>query len=48
MDELREGRIDYVYEAAAPLIFDARTLHSVANNVSEKWRVVIWFIFDCY
>lgn len=46
--EHEDIKVEYVYEVGSPLLFDSRTLHSVGNNHSSEWRVLIWFIFDCY
>lgn len=45
---INEKKVDYAYRAFQPIIIDARTLHSVSNNISDNWRVVVWFIFDSY
>eukprot|EP01039_Chlorochromonas_danica_P002142 gene2142-2336_t len=47
-EELEANLVQYVYEPATPLVFDSRTLHSVSNNYSDEWRILIWFIYDCY
>jgi hypothetical protein len=46
--QMEREMVTYSYRAGQPMIIDARTLHSVSPNVSEKWRVVVWFIFDSY
>jgi ectoine hydroxylase-related dioxygenase (phytanoyl-CoA dioxygenase family) len=46
--ELERRASKYCYQSGNPVIFDARTMHGVENNVSDKWRVVCWFIIDCY
>lgn len=40
--------IRYSYEEKATVFLDARTLHSVAPNVSDRWRFIVWFIYDAY
>jgi hypothetical protein len=30
------------------MLIDARTIHSVSPNTSDKWRVVLWVIVDSY
>lgn len=45
---LDEGKASYNYRAGCPIIIDARTLHSVSPNMSDRWRVIIWYIFDSY
>ncbi len=47
-DLLERIKLNYAYRAGKPIIIDARTLHSVDNNISDEWRVVNWFIFDSY
>lgn len=47
-EKLERYKVNYAYRAGQPMIIDARTLHSVDNNVSDNWRVVNWFIFDSY
>mmetsp|Transcript_77302 Transcript_77302/g.151677 ORF Transcript_77302/g.151677 Transcript_77302/m.151677 type:complete len:326 (+) Transcript_77302:45-1022(+) len=46
--ELQNEMISYAYRAGQPMIIDARTLHSVAPNTSNKWRVMVWYIFDSF
>lgn len=46
--ELERDMVEYAYKAGEPILFDARTLHSVAFNKSPDWRLVCWFIIDCY
>jgi hypothetical protein len=48
VDQLVEQQVVYEYREGQPLMIDARTLHSVSRNSSDKWRLVIWFIFDSY
>eukprot|EP01034_Spumella_vulgaris_P023630 gene23630-29869_t len=45
---LAEHQVVYGYRAGQPMMIDARTLHSVSRNSSDKWRLVIWFIYDSY
>ena len=47
-EKLEHFKVNYAYRAGKPIIIDARTLHSVDNNVSNTWRIVNWFIFDSY
>lgn len=44
----RRPRARHIYAPAEPLFIDARTLHAVEPNKSNKWRIVSWFIFDSY
>jgi len=46
--QLAAEQIAYNYRAGQPMIIDARTLHSVTPNISDKWRVVVWFIYDSF
>jgi hypothetical protein len=48
LSSIEEKKIEYCYRAGEPVIFDARSLHSATNNFTEDWRVVMWFIMDCY
>lgn len=48
IQQLECRSVQYCYKAGNPVIFDARTMHGVENNVSDTWRVVCWFIIDCY
>jgi hypothetical protein len=48
VDQLAEQQVVYEYRAGQPMMIDARTLHSVSRNSSDRWRLVIWFIFDSY
>lgn len=34
------------YEAGAPVLIDARTLHCAASNRTAEMRCVAWFIFN--
>lgn len=45
---LAAEQVVYNYRAGQPMIIDARTLHSVSPNVSDKWRVMVWYIFDSF
>jgi hypothetical protein len=45
---MQQEMVSYAYRAGQPMIIDARTLHSVSPNVSDSWRVVVWFIFDSF
>ena len=36
----------YSYEAGRPMIIDARTLHGALPNISDRWRVICWFIYE--
>ena len=47
-EQLSDEQVEYCYRAGQPMIIDARTLHSVSPNVSDKWRTVVWFIFDSF
>eukprot|EP01004_Peranema_trichophorum_P007720 NODE_6494_length_879_cov_26.149471_g5899_i0.p1 GENE.NODE_6494_length_879_cov_26.149471_g5899_i0~~NODE_6494_length_879_cov_26.149471_g5899_i0.p1 ORF type:complete len:255 (+),score=49.09 NODE_6494_length_879_cov_26.149471_g5899_i0:52-765(+) len=35
----------YPYRAGVPVIFDGRTLHSAKPNLSDKFRVIFWWIY---
>lgn len=48
MDYFEMKKVEYLYRAFEPIIFDARTLHSVARSISSEWRIVLWFIFDSF
>jgi hypothetical protein len=48
MAQMQQEMVSYAYRAGQPMIIDARTLHSVSPNVSDRWRVVVWFIFDSF
>jgi ectoine hydroxylase-related dioxygenase (phytanoyl-CoA dioxygenase family) len=43
-----EEEVWHGYKAGAPLLIDARTLHCARENSSDKFRVVLWFIFDVH
>eukprot|EP01036_Dinobryon_divergens_P026100 gene26100-34708_t len=45
---IEKRKISYNYRALQPMIIDARTMHSVSNNQSSRWRIVVWFIYDSY
>ena len=45
---IENRKISYTYKALQPIIIDARTMHSVSNNLSSRWRIVLWFIYDSY
>ena len=38
----------YAYRAGDPIINDARTIHGVLPNTSDRWRLVLWCILDVY
>lgn len=40
--------VRYAYRAGQPIVNDARTIHGVQPNRSDRWRVVTWFILDTY
>ena len=48
LPQLEAQQVQYVYRAGQPMMIDARTLHSVARNSSDRWRMIVWFIFDSY
>ncbi len=48
MEALEYEKVNYAYHAGKPIVFDARTLHSVDCNSTQDWRIVIWFIIDSY
>ncbi len=36
----------YAYKGGAPMMIDARTQHSVKDNVSGETRCILWFIYN--
>lgn len=36
----------YCYRAGQPVVIDSRTLHGALPNVSNRWRIICWFIFE--
>ena len=49
LNDIESRQIRYLYKRHDALVFDARTLHGVKNNISaDKWRCVCWFIYDSY
>ena len=40
--------VRYAYRAGQPIVNDARTIHGVDRNRSNRWRVITWYILDVY
>jgi hypothetical protein len=42
----RESKVYYPYRGLAPIVFDARLLHSAEDSKKESWRVILWWIYN--
>jgi len=36
----------YLYREGRPILFDARLLHEAEANISNRKRVILWWIFN--
>ena len=47
-NDYSDADVRYAYRAGQPIVNDARTIHGVDRNSSDRWRVVTWYILDVY